>query len=141
MKKIIISLLVLLATFAAGRYSNDQANVKTVTQTNTETQEAEHKNVHEVEVITKSPTGAVTETITTDTSTQVQTAVQSSSKTATVTAPPPSINISALVGTSIHSFGTPVYGLSAQKELLGPVIIGAFGLTNGTVGVSIGLNF
>lgn len=48
------------------------------------------------------------------------------------------VNISALVGTD---FSKPVYGLHANKELLGPISVGVFGLTNKTVGLSVGLNF
>ena len=35
----------------------------------------------------------------------------------------------------------PLYGISANKEFIGPITIGAFGLTNGTIGLSIGVNF
>lgn len=51
-------------------------------------------------------------------------------------------NISVLAATSQKShFGQLDYGVSATKELIGPVTVGAFGLTSGVVGASIGINF
>ena len=46
-----------------------------------------------------------------------------------------------LIGSSLKDFGVPVYGLSYQREIIGPVSVGAFGLTNGTVGLSLGVTF
>jgi hypothetical protein len=34
-----------------------------------------------------------------------------------------------------------MYGISVHREFIGPITLGAFGLTNGTVGLSIGVNF
>lgn len=48
------------------------------------------------------------------------------------------VNLSALVGTDLYK---PVYGGHISKELLGPISVGAWGLTNATFGVSIGVNF
>ncbi len=48
------------------------------------------------------------------------------------------VNLSALVGTD---FTSPAYGLHVSKEFLGPITLGAWGLTNKTVGLSVGLNF
>jgi hypothetical protein len=48
------------------------------------------------------------------------------------------LSLSALAGTDLRS---PVYGAHVSKEILGPVSVGIFGLTNGTFGASIGLNF
>jgi exopolysaccharide biosynthesis protein len=51
-------------------------------------------------------------------------------------------NISALVSNDF-SDGVlkPSYGVSFQRELIGPVTVGAFGLTSGVLGLSIGINF
>lgn len=56
------------------------------------------------------------------------------------------LNISILAGAQPHLFqgvslGPIVYGASATKSLIGPVTIGAFALSDYTVGASIGLNF
>lgn len=50
----------------------------------------------------------------------------------------PRVGLSALVGTD---FNVPVYGIAVNKEFIGPITLGAWGLTNKTVGLSIGLNF
>ena len=50
--------------------------------------------------------------------------------------------ISALAGFSPFSDPhTPVYGGHVSTQLLGPINVGAFGLTNGTIGMSLGLDF
>lgn len=54
------------------------------------------------------------------------------------------LTISAMAGldvTNLSSPQKPVYGGHIQKSLLGPIGIGAFGLTNGTCGMSVGLSF
>ncbi len=116
---------ILLVTFALGRYS-----VNVVTKT------------HEVE--TKKPDGTVQTTI--DTTIQAVTKnddkeTQTDKVDQTVTAAKTStVNISLLAG---YHYGdtSPLYGASVSKELLGPITIGLFGLTNGTVGASVGVNF
>lgn len=35
----------------------------------------------------------------------------------------------------------PIYGAHVSKEILGPITVGVFGLSNATVGLSVGLNF
>ncbi|MFN9955213.1 MAG: hypothetical protein ACK55I_19125, partial [bacterium] len=50
-----------------------------------------------------------------------------------------SFNISVLAGSSVPING--VLGVSATKSVLGPITVGAWGLTNGTAGLSVGLNF
>lgn len=53
------------------------------------------------------------------------------------------LNVSALAGYDFNSsrLPTPVYGVAVTKQVLGSLTVGAFGLTNGTVGVSLGVNF
>lgn len=63
------------------------------------------------------------------------------SKTAVVVKAP-TINVSALVANDFSTGSLkPLYGISVSKELLGPITVGAFGLTNGTIGLSLGINF
>lgn len=49
-------------------------------------------------------------------------------------------NVSALVAVDSLKL-TPTYGIGVTHELIGPITIGAFGLTNGVVGLSIGISF
>lgn len=139
--QIIIVFVLLLFGFSFGRYSaptipNTKTDTKTDTNTNTDT------NSHKVTVITKDPkTGQETTTITEDKNTETKKVTDTKTDTI-VTAPKSSvINISALAGLDTARGFIPTYGISANKELIGPVTVGAFGLTNGTIGVSVGLNF
>lgn len=47
---------------------------------------------------------------------------------------PGTVNVSALITSSTK-------GVSVTKELIGPVTVGAFALSDGTLGASLGLNF
>lgn len=92
-------------------------------------------------MITEDPGGKKTTTITENTTTDTK-KVTDTQKDIVVTAPKSSIiNISALAGLDTGRGFVPTYGISASKELIGPITVGAFGLTNGTIGVSVGLNF
>lgn len=52
------------------------------------------------------------------------------------------LNVSGLVGVNPNvGIKIPIYGISVSKEVFGPFTVGAFGLTNGTLGLSIGINF
>ncbi len=54
-----------------------------------------------------------------------------------------SLTISALAGLDIMNLGSPqklIYGGHIQKSLLGPIGIGAFGMTNGVGGMSLSLS-
>ena len=50
------------------------------------------------------------------------------------------LSLSLLGGIDIHD-PTPTYGISVTRSVIGPVTIGLWGLNNGTVGGSIGVNF
>jgi hypothetical protein len=141
-QNILIGILLLLVAFAIGRYTT-QATV--ITKTVTKTDETQHLNEHQHETIVekKSPDGTDTVVTTIDSaqSDTVQTDTITQSQTKTVTGSS-KINLSALATTNIHSpFGAPAYGLSVSKEVAGPITAGLFGLSNGTVGISIGINF
>lgn len=132
--KIIISLALLILAFAFGRYSVKQTTAVVTKEVEKEKQQDKHK----VTVITKK-NGEETTTITEDTKTHTDTNSLDIVKEITQ-GKSSMINISGLAGMDINS-KQPVYGLSASKEFLGPVTLGAFFLTNKTVGVSIGVNF
>lgn len=50
-------------------------------------------------------------------------------------------NISIDAGIIDWSDKRPLYGLSVNKEVLGPLTLGVWGRTNGSVGLSIGVSF
>lgn len=139
--KIIIVCAPLILAFALGRYTAPSVPNSTI-DTKTETNKKTDTDTHKVTVITKDPkTGSETTTITEDTKTNTKTNTDTQIDK-TVTAPKTSvINISALAGLDTGRGFVPTYGISANKELIGPITVGAFGLTNGTIGVSLGINF
>lgn len=96
-----------------------------------------HNNIITVTHTVTKPSGE------TDTTTTVTDHSQHLSNSTNITAlPKPKWNVSALIANDFsHGNIVPTYGASAQKEFIGPITIGAFGLTNGTIGVSIGLDF
>lgn len=51
-------------------------------------------------------------------------------------------NLSVLSGINVSQPGNPIlYGASVNRSILGPITIGLWGLSNGTCGASVGLNF
>jgi len=97
-----------------------------------------HNNIVTVTHTIKEASGVVDTTVTTtDNSTQVKT----DTNTAIVTKSP-TLNISGLVANDFsRGILQPVYGASVSKQVMGPVTAGVFGLSNGIIGLSIGLNF
>jgi hypothetical protein len=146
--KAIISVVAIATAFASGRYSvNQPPAVKLVETSKTQVEQRADKDIHETtktETV-KEPDGEVKTTVveTKDTVSKVDTEkqVDMSVQLTQTPAKRSTINISALVALdALHGF-TPCYGVSASKEFIGPITVGAFGLTNGTLGVSVGVNF
>lgn len=140
--------VLIITAFAFGRFSVQKPTVKTQMTQQTNQKKDQKSDTHKQIVIVdqKQSNGAETKTTTinevkdsdTTTNTQSQTQIKQ-----TVTPPKTqTLNISVL-GTEDFSKGlnAPTYGISVNKEVLGPVTVGAFGLMSGVVGVSIGLDF
>lgn len=144
--KVAAGLVVVVGSFAAGRYSNQKPEVHTVINTEAETKKDSNKDTqtHQVSVSVKAPDGTIKTTTTTDTSTIAKTDTITDSTTHMVqTIIPPkndTLNISVLAGIDF-SRQVPIYGASLTKQVLGPLTIGVFGLTNGIMGGSIGVQF
>lgn len=145
--KIIIAAISLLASFSIGRYSARSADVKLTEEVKTNSQTNETKNTHTKTTITetKQPDGADTKVTVIDQVKDDVIAKKDDSVTGiqkTVTSKGSTLNISIL-GANDFSRGllVPTYGISVTKEVLGPITVGAFGLMNGVIGVSIGLDF
>lgn len=136
---IIGAIVILAGTFAAGRYSVTTTPATKV-DTSLQTQQQVDKNTHTVTVEVKEPSGEVKRTTTTDTTTVATKETESKIKTEVVPPKRSTLNVSLLGGYYFPDF-LPVYGISISKEVLGPVTVGAFGLSNGTIGVSVGLDF
>lgn len=135
--------LIVLA-FATGRFLTPvKIETKTieVERKQTETDRDKHKDT--TTTTTEKPDGTkVTETHTTeDTTTQRSTTDATRTDTNTTkTYASGRTSIFALAGLDI-SARSVVYGGLITRQLIGPLSIGAWGLTNGTVGVSLGLEF
>lgn len=135
-QKIIVSGVVVLVAFAFGRYTAPKIPNVATTVDNTKNV---NTNTHKTTTITENKDGTKVTKITEDTN-KISESENKGSQV--VTAPKTSlINISALGSLDTSRGFVPVYGISASKEFIGPITLGAFGLTNGVVGLSVGVNF
>lgn len=108
-----------------------------------------HKETTVVEVVKPDGTKETTTTVVEDTSSSKKSSESSTSEskasnstTKEVSREKASITISALAGLKLNDLTTtPVYGGIVTKPILGPLSIGVWGLTNTTVGCSLGLSF
>jgi hypothetical protein len=145
--------------------TKEHETVRTVTQVDTRAQEEVvalrsqletlKRSTHRVETV--KPDG--TRTVTTDTNTErnrdttsdktthaeQQTVAQTETtrevtKTVEVTRERPQWRVGPLVGFDLRT-RTPVYGGIVERRILGPVSLGAVGLSNGTLGLSLTLEF
>lgn len=138
--KVIISVIVLAVVFTAGRQSVPE-KIKTEIQT-VEVEKVVTVVKKEIVTIKENPDGSKETTIITDTTTDSKTNTNASNQTTEETKKGKKLNVSILAGTS-PSFNLTelVYGASISKELIGPVTVGAWALTNKSIGLSVGLNF
>lgn len=157
--KIIIVVVSLTAAFAAGRYTVPS---KVITETKIvevekKTQDQKQdvaKNVKKRTETTetlkpdgeKTTTIVVTEETVTDKKTDKTTIVDKAKDEESrkeVISNQDKVIVSLLGGAKLINPGINplVYGLSITKPVLGPIAIGAWGLNNGTFGMSIGLTF
>lgn len=143
--KVIGCLVALLAAFAVGRFTGRPSApaVHTIETLQTESETKTNKDTHKTTVITKKPGGEETTTITEDTVTTADRKRDSVAHLDQTVTPPrvAPLNLSILAGVDPTNSFKPVYGLSLSKQVLGPITVGVFGLTNHNVGVSLGLNF
>jgi len=137
--KVIISCIALLVAFTTGRYSVNTPTVKTEEEQTVEAQK--DVETKKVTTITKDPKGNDVTVITEDTTIKANTDTKTQIEQ-TVTPPKKNtLNISALAGLGLSNSFQPVYGLSITKSVIGPVTAGIYGMNNGVLGISIGLNF
>ncbi len=145
-REIIKVLAIVIISYAFGHYTVQSPKVTTKidNQTTTDTKTDQDKHRETTTVTEKKPDGTTKTTTKTieDTETKKQTDKNSVTRTDQTVMPlkTNTLNVSALAGLDL-SRQTPVYGVSLSKQFIGPITLGAYGLTNGTVGISIGLNF
>lgn len=137
----IIAVVAVLA-FAFGRYSVKlPPDTKTAEQKITDDKKTTDTDTHRITVIEKDCKTGIEKTIITEDSTTREKETQKTvdrlfqevtqQKRRTT-------NISAMGGMAEFK---PVYGASANMEIFGPVTAGVFGVSNGTIGISLGVNF
>lgn len=136
--KVLAVILLVVAAFATGRYTVKPVEV--VKHETEETTKKEETDTHTEIVETKQPDGSTKKVTTIDRSSRTDYATKKETETKT-TNKVQKTNISALVSVNIRERNALIYGISVTREILGPVTVGVFGLTNGTVGASIGINF
>lgn len=141
--KVIIAIVALSAAFATGRFLTPVKTVINTVEVEKKTEDS-HKEKHKKTVIIERPDGSKETTITDDVeSDKKSTDDKKSSSDTEITKTSSRLNISALAGGQI-SFSQPMpiaLGASVTKDILGPISLGVWGLSNGVGGVSIGLTF
>lgn len=128
--------IIIVIAFCAGRFfapEKIKIEVKTV-----EVEKVVTKIQHKKVVIRQNKDGSKETVIITDTKSDEKGKSRTDIENKEITKKG-SLNISVLAGSSIPING--VLGVSATKNVLGPITAGAWGLSNGTVGLSLGLNF
>jgi hypothetical protein len=145
--KLGIGILALLTAFAVGRYSVSSPSVSTTENKQVTDNKQTDKDIHEktTTTSTKKPNGEV-QTVTVEVKDIVSKADENTNTREQIqqTVSPTkhnTLNVSGLFALQPSNSLRPLYGVSITKEILGPVTVGVFGLTNSTLGVSIGLSF
>lgn len=122
--------------FIAGRRvesTRTASEVKTIDK-----DQSTKKEVKRIEVV--SPDGTKrTETVVTDETSNSSSTRQEKKEEVHIAGP--KTNISVITAWEMERDWKQLYGLSVNHEVIGPVTVGAWGLTNGTLGVSVGINF
>lgn len=150
--KVGIAVVVVLASFAAGRFlTPEKVRIETkIVEVEKKVDTEDKKNdTHKHTVIVKKTNKDGTSTTTTDVTYEDKTETKkndvvtdnkSTDRTKEVTSGSSRVTLSALVGVSVTT-GLPVYGASLSKPVLGPLTLGIWGLNNGTCGGSVGFTF
>lgn len=128
LKKILILLSIAVAGFVIGRHSQPE-------KISTKKVEVIKRDIKTVTRIIKQPDGTVIKERTVEDKTKSET-----KNTTEITAQTNKNRISALTSYSVYDKDI-VYGISYERQLIGPVFVGIWGLTNHTYGISVGLSF
>lgn len=138
-----LKIIVLVATVTLGFFVGRETankNADKSMEISQDTQKSTDKHTTGTTTIIKEPDGTVKTVKVIDVVEHTDTDKQET-KDVKVSAVGPKTNISALIGGRLSPLDSPYYGISVNREFLGPVTLGAWGLTNGTLGLSIGVNF
>ncbi len=160
--KVLLFTVLILTAFAFGRYSVPETKKTETTTTETgkkedsktsDTDRDKHKTIIRTIIIHPDGTREEKEEITEDSKTSKKSGSSSSSETekgstekTEVVRSSSRTRLSVLGGVTPSLIGTPslgqtVFGAHVSRNVLGPISVGAFGLSSGVCGVSIGLDF
>jgi cytoskeletal protein RodZ len=148
-RNIAIALLILVAVFLAGRFSRPakvvtETKIVEVEKKTSDTTTGSHKDTTTTTVTNKDGTQTTTTHAVEDTGSHTHSTEANNTSTdisKTVINSDSRINLSVLGGAQITSPSSTVFGGAASKKILGPVTAGVWGLSNGIVGLSLGLSF
>lgn len=135
--QIIIAVILVVISYGIGRYTKRQPvseQIAAQTEIKTQSDSVTDKKT----VVTKEPTGKIVTVIVEHTHSAKRQNNESATQKSVVLSP--RVQVSALAGIDLRS-KQAVYGAAASKQFIGPVTLGVFGLTNGTLGASIGMTF
>lgn len=137
MKYFVVMVIVVVVSYSFGRY---MAPEKVRTEIQTVTVEVEKKVNKKQKVYIRENTDGSKETvIVTDTTTDERSKGAQRTDSKEVVSSKDKLNVSILAGSSLSL--QPIVGASAHKNFIGPITLGVWGLSNGTGGLSVGLNF
>ncbi len=141
--KIALIIAGLLVAFAGGYYlAPSKVETKVVEiEKKTDTERDKHRETTTTETVKPDGTKQVVTIMVEDTNTKRKTETKEDTKSVSAPAPRPRISLSALGGLPVSYPFTPVFGAHVSKEILGPITIGAWGLSSMTFGISMGVNF
>lgn len=147
--KLLIGSAALIGCFLAGRLSAPEKVVEKrveveKTQKSVDTDKEQHLETTKTTVTKPDGTTETTEKVVVDTKKKTDldvTKEKDVSTEKTVTFQTSKVTISLMVGSELSLPLVPVYGLSVTKPIMGPITVGAWGLSNRVFGVSAGLTF
>lgn len=147
--KLLIVVVALGASFATGRYTvpvKIVTQIKTVTveKVVTDTDTSKHQVVTKKEIDKPDGTKEITTVTTDDTSKKTDSVATNNTQTdeiKTVVKDGKRLNISALAGVDVIAPRGIIFGGHVSTNLVGPLTVGLFALTDATVGCSLGLSF
>lgn len=132
-QNITVMIITLMVGMLCGGYLVYRYKPRTVTQEKIVTQNTVQDHIVTVIKTVKEPAGTVTTTETvTDTTVHTNSAVDTKTK-----APLWHVSLGAATGISF----VPEYHAQVERRLAGPLFVGASASTNGTLGISMGIEF
>lgn len=147
--KVIVAIVALAASFAAGRFltpTKIKIETKIVEVEKKEKKTATDKKRRVTVVTVTKPDGTKEERKTIDTDSQTRTDEKTDKQrneqtVSETTRSSGRLNLSVLGGVTAYPAFAPTFGGHVSKDIIGPVSIGVWGLSNLSGGVSVGLSF